>query len=574
MRYSKLRSRAGLIGFIALFCFISIKRFPCAGDVISQRPDRQTIVQQAKLGGSWYPAGAEQLRTKISSFFSFAKQHFNVAVTSKSVKALIVPHAGYRYSGMCAASAYRTLLDGNKKNQNIKRVFLMAPSHYENFYGIALPKYGAYRTSLGDCQIDQRVVDALKTRHPFKVIENAHEKEHSLEIQLPFLQETIENFMLVPLVVGNLSDKDYTLVSQVLHEFINDQTLVVVSSDLIHHGPRYSFDLYKSEITDRIKQLDSTVIEAIMNGSFNAFEKAVHRTAFSKKPELTICGRNPIKILLKLIERKTLDSVSARLCSYYTSAHMHQFDKDTKSTVSSLIGSVPDVDAQNCVSYGGLIFTNEPLASRSPEEQLTGYEKKALLTLAREVLKNAFARKQGKGIEEALLLPIASPGVERITGAFVTLSDKNDALRGCVGRIRSNDPLSLVVAAMAKAAAFSDSRFLPLTKEELPGVGISISVLTKPSKIDDYNKIILSKHGIILSKKKRGLLSRSVFLPHVATSFGWDLSTTLRQLSKKARLDSEEYKDAQFEVFESFSIKEKEKINFKRTPAKQSREFF
>jgi AmmeMemoRadiSam system protein A len=134
----------------------------------------------------------------------------------------------------------------------------------------------------------------------------------------------------------------------------------------------------------------------------------------------------------------------------------------------------------------------------------------------------------------------------------VTLNKKTGALRGCIGRIITSQPLYKTVVQMARAAAFHDSRFSPVKKEELDDLIIDITVLTPPKRVASYNDIKLGKHGIILKKG----FKRSVFLPQVPGTFGWDLTKTLEQLALKAYLKRDEWKNSTYEVFEGFEFKE------------------
>ena len=232
---------------------------------------------------------------------------------------------------------------------------------------------------------------------------------------------------------------------------------------------------------------------------------------------------------------------------------MEQARKNNRINIKKLLSDMPDDLIKNSVSYAGLVFTTEKNETLKQEDQLTDYEKQSLYILAKRSIENEF--KENK-IPSNLLWPVRTISLDKDSGAFVTLNN-NGQLRGCIGRIISNQELFKTVQEMAIAAAFNDTRFNKVTKTELDNLDISISVLTSPKSINSYNEIILGQHGIILKKPtKSGYLANAVFLPKVPTDWGWTLQKTLEQLSLKAGLDKDAWiSDCSFDVFESFEIK-------------------
>jgi len=512
----------------------------------TQKPAKTPIIHKAHLAAGWYPQNKEILIKSIDDYLKIAQQEFYVANDPYKVKALIVPHASHYFSGLAACTAYQSLLTSkNQKNTRINKVIILCPSHTKGFYGIALPNYDFYETVLGKIEVDQTSINNLKKQNLFNEDEMVSNTEHAIEIQLPFLQQTISNFKIIPLIVGAITISDYDLVAQELKKVIDDTTLIVISSDFIHFGSNFNYKPFDKNILYQIKQTDSLAIQAINKQSFSEYNQVMINT------KATICGHGPIKILLKLLEQKLFGKINTQLSCYYTSPQLENARKKNRNVINvkSLMKHVPDEKMQHSVSYASLIFNAQDLNELKKEDLLTGYEKKTLLKLARNCIKNAL---EGNPINEALLYPIKTLALSQISGAFVTLNKKDDILRGCIGRIITTDPLYKTVAEMSKASAFKDSRFSPLTKEELKNVVIDITVLTPPQKVENYNKIVLGKHGIIL--KKEGL--SAVFLPQVPLSFGWNLNTTLEHLSLKAGLSKDDWKEeCSFEVFEGFEIK-------------------
>ena len=498
----------------------------------------------------FYPQTKEALLKDIADSFAKARANFGVNANANLIKAVIAPHAGYSYSGVCAASAYQTLFEqvvlaGRIKNRRIKRVVILAPSHSVSFSGIALPDYSAYETPLGSISVDREAVEQLSKKSPFWTVPDAHDVEHSLEVQLPFLQSAIHDFKMVPLIVGALTVQDYVTIAEELKKVVDRTTLVVISSDFTHHGKNYGYQKFTKDIFYHIRRLDSSIIEAILEKSYVAWDQLLRRTG------ATVCGRNCINLLLKMIEQGVFGGIEGRLTSYYTSGQV-SIAKRHGFIAHKLFENVLDNQMANSVSYAGIIFTQQKLVDLPLKDRLTGYERRALLQSARDAIANAF-RSGPSRLQELLLAPVLTPMLKTRSGAFVTLKTKDDMLRGCVGDILPKQSLYLTVLERAKSAAFNDSRFLPLIEREVRDVVIDITVLSVPEEVENYKNIVIGHDGIILKKGGRS----AVFLPQVPTEFGWNLNTTLEHLSMKAGLSKDGWKHgAEFEVFEGVEFTE------------------
>jgi AmmeMemoRadiSam system protein B/AmmeMemoRadiSam system protein A len=506
----------------------------------------ETIIHTAHLPSSWYPQDPNKLKTDLDFYFDLTDKHFPVDVALQNVRALIVPHAGHFYSGLCAATAYQTIRGVRDESTAIKRVIILAPSHFSLVDGIALPDYTVYRTALGDIPLDTEAIKILKRNDYFCVEPKAHQTEHAIEIQLPFLQHTLSDFKLVPLIVGNLQPKGLSRIISTLKRIIDRNTLIVVSSDFTHHGADYEYILFDKNITANLRQLDSSAVNAITQQSPELFSKMLTQT------RATICGRDPICLLLRLLAGHQLGNVDALLSCYYTSAHLEHARKNaTTLDASILTQDLPDELASRSVSYVGMVFAS-PSSADATTTPLTSFEQRALLTSARAVLKNSLKKNEDQ-IDERLLMPLMSLGALRSNGAFVTINTKSGNLRGCIGNIVSTNPLYQTVASMTKAAAFHDTRFTPVQAEELNNLELDITILTPPRAVESYQNIVLGTHGIILKKDNHS----AVFLPQVAPEQGWDLETTLKHLALKAGLEHNAWQEGcSFEVFEGFEIKE------------------
>lgn len=520
------------------------------------------------LSSGWYEQTKPALEQQLKENFDIAARFFDVAVASSTIRAIIAPHAGYGFSGIAAAAAYYPLFDDKikrTKNTYIKRVIVLAPSHHVAFAGVAIPDFTVYRTVLGDITVDGEAILTLKRALAlFKVIPGLYAAEHSLEVQLPFLQSTVADFKLIPLIIGEMTGASIKEVANVLFAqkgLLGASTLVVVSSDFVHQGPSYGYQPVKKHILDGIRQIDSQVVRAVAAQDLNQFNEVIQRTG------ATVCGQGPLRLLLALLNQgalgRQLESrlephLESWLACYYTSAQRERTrgGMNQDINVNVLMGDCPDAEAQNSVSYVSMIFTTPQRVSLPLIDRLTAYEKRALLKLARTSITNEFVVTDAKKTSE-LLLPLASEGLMMPAGAFVTLTTKtlNTAgdLRGCIGRITTHEPLFLTVQKVAREAAFSDSRFSPVRAKELSAIAIDISVLEQPVKVASWKDIVIGKHGILLSKG----FSQAVFLPQVATEQGWDLKTTLQHLSVKAGLERDAWqKDATFQVFEGCEFKE------------------
>ncbi len=499
------------------------------------------LVRGPILSEGWYPQEKGALNALLENYFALAAKDFPAQVGSDSIRAVIVPHAGYAYSGLCTATAFRPLLtNGDKKNTHIKRVIVLAPSHHLPFNFVALPDFASYRTVLGDIPVDRDAVAKLAQTSFFKTFGEVYLTEHSMEIELPFLQKTVAQFKLVPLIVGGIDKGSISAIAAALRTIIDDKTLVVVSSDFVHHGKNYGYEKFTKDVVDQVRQLDSELVRAIVAQAPDRFADVMQRT------KATVCGHDPISILLELLKSSALGDLESRLTCYYSSPQIERArTRDGGVRTSGLFDEIADAVAETGVSYVGLLFTTDRRAKLPVVDRLTGYEKRALLALARRAIEKTFA--------PALLYPIASEGMSVPAGAFVTLK-KNGELRGCIGSIETQEPLYKTVVARARDAAFRDSRFTPLTRDELDQVTIDITILEPPVSVPSWKDIVVGKHGVVL---KQGFAS-AVFLPQVATEQGWDRETMLSHLSRKAGLPADAWKEkgTTFRVFEGGEISE------------------
>ncbi|MCP4645042.1 MAG: AmmeMemoRadiSam system protein B, partial [bacterium] len=305
------------------------------------------------LAGRWYTADAEDLAAEIESYLDQAD-----TPPLASVHALILPHAGYRYSGPTAAYGVKSVA-----GRRFSRVIVLGPTHGVAMRNAAsVPDVTHYATPLGEAPLDVEFLDALKAFPQFVSIPEAHRGEHSVQIEVPFLQQALGEFRLVPIVVGQLDLATARAVARVLCSLIDEETLVVVSSDFTHYGPRFEYVPFREDIPESIEKLDMGAVQEIEKRDPASFMEYVEKTG------ATICGRNAIAVLLAM-----LPSDSEALMLHY----------DTSGRMTG--------DATNSVSYLSIAFTGrwrkgEPMEAQNTDASLSEQDKEQLLKLARGTL--------------------------------------------------------------------------------------------------------------------------------------------------------------------------------------------
>ena len=429
-------------------------------------------IRPPAVAGLFYPLDRKELEQNIREYLD------QVHVDIPPPKAIIAPHAGYIYSGPIAAEVYASLKPARHR---INKVVLLGPAHRVYLEGLALPDATTFATPLGDIEIDQELVNTVRRFPQVTVMDSAHAQEHSLEVHLPFLQIVLEDFSLLPLVVGEVNQDQ---VSEVLSAvWGGDETLIVISSDLSHYHEY-----------DTARQIDAATSKAIANYQLDAIGPN------------QACGCRPMRGLLNLARQRDME---IEILDVRNSG-------DTAGTHDQVVG------------YGAYAvhYRQSPLAK---------YEKE-LLAIARQSIEYGFANRQPlkpdlNQYDEILRQPRAT---------FVTLKiDSN--LRGCIGTLQAVDPLLTSVADSAYKAAFQDPRFSPLTQEEFNQIEVSISVLTPPEEItftsetDLVSQLQAGIDGLIIESGHK----RATFLPEVWHSLP-EANDFLRQLKLKAGMGAGE----------------------------------
>ncbi|OHB63543.1 MAG: hypothetical protein A2Y77_03365 [Planctomycetes bacterium RBG_13_62_9] len=483
-------------------------------------PARQVL--KSSIAGTWYSADPNVLRAEIAGYFKEA-----AVEPRRDVIGLILPHAGYAYSGRTAACAIKSL------GRGYSRVVVIGPTHHlpmEDMFSV--PRATHYRTPLGEVPLDVEFIARLLRCPLFQDVPAAHEQEHSVQIEVPLLQYKLGSFKLVPIVAGQCSPETVAQAGKVLAGMVDESTLVVASSDFTHYGPQYQYIPFTKDVPEGIRKLDMDAF------AFVAAKDSRGLLEHRRRTGATICGCVPIAVLLAMLPA----AAEAQQVKYATSGEM---TGDYTNSVSYLAAAFHGV-------WPPVVETQDLASLQAATGTLTPEDKKALLSLVRATIRYGLEKQRMP--EAADLGFTASEAVKAPRAAFVTLT-KNGQLRGCIGDIFPQRPLYKSVLTNAIYAAFADRRFTPLQKDEFGQIHIEISALTPPAPVASYREIRIGTDGMVMNKDGH----TAVFLPQVAPEQGWDLETTLANLSMKAGLPADAWKEgASFQVFQADVFGEEE----------------
>jgi len=478
-----------------------------------QDNDKNLHNRQPCVAGRFYPSNPTELIKELEAYFEEAQPK-----NTENVLAIITPHAGYVYSGLVAASSFNQI----DPKKDYEHIFVIGSSHRTYFDGASIYNKGNYLSPLGTVEVDLELAKKLIDNHKvFTYNEDAHLQEHSLEVQIPFLQYKMKrDFKIVPIVMGTQSANTIEKVAKALKPYLNERNLFVISSDFSHYPP---YD-------DAVK-VDEATATAIASNSPEEFLETIRNNEKKSISNLStsICGWTSVLTLLEMTE--DMEKVEIIPLQYKNS------------------GDASFGDKSQVVGYWSMVVTQ--LKTQDDEEfYLTEKDKKTLLHIARETVESYTRFGEIPEIDTAGF----SQAIKTPAGAFVTLN-KEGALRGCIGNFTPDKPLYYVVQDMAISAATKDYRFSKVTESELKKIDIDISVLTPMKKIDSIDEIVLGKHGIYIKKG----WNRGTFLPQVATKTGWDLEEFLGHCSRdKAGIGWEGWKDADIFTYEALVFDENE----------------
>lgn len=480
------------------------------GGILNMGSSAATIREPA-VSGQFYPSDTTKLRQMIAADLANAT---DLPAIDGHIIALLVPHAGYIYSGPVAAYSYRLL-----EHSHYNKVIICGPSHRYPFIGLSV--YGpdiAWRMPFGQVSCNSSLCKQLVDKHAgLDVIPAAHLQEHSIEVQLPFLQTVLKDFSLVPIVMGNQDHATIKTLSDALSALpFDDSTVMIASSDWQHYKPASEGWKFDSLGLDCIQKLDLDRLEKYL---------AEDRTQ--------MCGGGPAVAIFRAALAKGANRV--KILKYGDSGDI----TGDKSSVVSYVAAV-------------LYKSDKPEAKAEPPKKakiedsgkryLSDPDKQTLLKIARQSIETYLAKNEIPDftVSDSLKLPGA---------AFVTL-EENGQLRGCIGQTVAIAPLYETVARCAVSAAVEDPRFDPVLPSELPNIHIEISVLTPLQKVKSLDEIVVGRDGLMIGlRSNRGLL-----LPQVATEWHWDKTQFLEETCHKAGLDKDAYKDPRAEIYKFQAI--------------------
>ena len=451
-------------------------------------------IKEPCVAGTFYPDDPKELSGMINGYLN------KVVPESPSgeIFALISPHAGYGYSGEVAAFGYKLI-----KNKPYKTVIILGTSHRYSFSGVSVYPEGLFKTPLGSIKIDNEFAGRLLNSDPeINFTPEAFKEEHSVEVQLPFLQKTLKSFKIVPIVLGDCTLSTCKKLAALLKEAIgNRKDVLVIASTDMYHGYDYEEADRVDELTlNAIKHMDSEgLYYGLRDGNMQA------------------CGG--FGVVTALILAKDLGHDKVAVLKHTNSAEV---------TVKKAKG-IWTVGYASCA-------IDQPKGEKS---MLNESQQKRLLEIVRTTLETYL--KTGKKPE----FNETDPGLLKTMGAFVTLNE-NGALRGCIGNLVGSEALYLTVRDMAVEAATGDPRFSPVSLSELKNINIEVSVLSAMEKIDNPDKIKLGVHGVLVRSGFRS----GVFLPQVATETGWSKEDFMAHLCEdKAGLSRDAWKDKRTEIY-------------------------
>lgn len=477
-------------------------------------PTKRPVVRPATQANRFYTGDPEELRQEVDSFLAMQSGRGMLS----HVAALIVPHAGYYYSGQVAASAYMSI----DPKHTFKRIFLLGPSHHEWLDGASVnTEADYYATPFGNVKVDHETAMKLAEEDVFSYRPEAHDREHCLEVQLPFLQRRLGANLppIVPIIISTNHYEKLKRMAEVLKPYFTDENLFVISSDFSHY-PTY----------EDACEVDAKTGRAIETGDVEQFIATLEANARQGMRNLatSACGEFAIITLMLMLD----EDYEVKHLMYQNSGDI---DKQNRLRV---VGYHSFAILRKDTNSKGLTQTNSDFS-------MTDDDKRILKEIALQSIKDSL---DGK--------PIAQPCISLLTshssllekcGAFVSLH-KYGHLRGCIGHFGEDYPLHEMVAEMARAAAFEDPRFMPVSRDELNDLDIEISVLTPMRRIQSLDEFELHRHGIYIRKGYRS----GTFLPQVADEVNWTKEEFVGHCSQdKAGLGWDGWRDAELYVYEA-----------------------
>lgn len=477
--------------------------------VVARATPAGDALRRPAAAGRFYSDDPEKLAAQVDRLLAEAELASGVAMPV----ALVAPHAGYVYSGHVAAQAYRQII-----GVDYDAIVVIGVNHQDaSFRRVSVWAEGGFETPLGVAQVDEELAAALIAADERIVFDRqVHLQEHSVEVQLPFLQRVFgDDVRFAPVVIGEPSAENNGALAGALAETLSGKKALIVASADLSHYPAY----------DDAVSSDLAILQAIVAMDVQRLSDVRDELMAQGIPGLSTCTCGEGPLTAAILAAKALGANHARLLGYANS------------------GDTPFGDRDQVVGYGAVMFwqgdesVEQPLTAQgppvlSPVAPLGEGERSALLQLAHATLERYLT------LGDAPVVQPEEPGLWQRRAAFVTL-EKQGELRGCIGDLVGQRPLYLSVQWAALSAALADRRFPPVTAEELPEISVEISVLSALQEVSDVLEIEVGKHGLLIVQGDR----RGVLLPQVAVDEGWDRQALLSALCQKAGLPEDAWQD-------------------------------
>jgi len=518
-------------------------------------PSHAAEVKHSDLAGSWYPSSKAQLEDQLKGYLDAA----NPPELEGGILAIIVPHAGYLYSGPVAAYGYKAVMNSDKagsrgkgsafakasadrqgarvppsprlrrtgKGQGSRTVIILGFSHRQYLDGVSVYGGDSWKTPLGEIVVDTVMAGRIISSNPrFKFQKELFDDENSVEMQIPFIQMafgkmgqsppgTVPIFpKIVPIAFGNQNYSDAYALATILADLVKDRSdcLIVASTDLSHYYPYQDANSIDKRTIDTLGRL-----------------KAKEFYGEVKMGSCELCGLMPVTASLLVAEMLGYDKI--KTLKYANSG-------DITGDKAKVVGYVSAVVYKEEIASAASRPRNDA-AQEIKSSMLNDSQRNKLLQIARESI-TSFVKdgKRKTFIEKDTIL-------SQPMGAFVTLHEAGE-LRGCIGNMVGHGPLYQTIADMAIEAATGDPRFRKLSAGEIDKIDIEISVLSPLQRVKSADEIKIPGHGVIV---KSGFNS-GVYLPQVADETGWNKEEFLTSLcAHKARLAPDAWKDPATEMY-------------------------
>ena len=444
------------------------------------------------VSGMFYPSDSTVLHNYVDSLLAAVP---TPDIDQSTIISGVVPHAGYVYSGYTAAAFFKTI-----EGMSFDIVYIIAPTHTTAFQGFSVFSGDGYLTPLGLVDVNREASERLISTHPSaSFIPSVHVEEHAIEVELPFLQRSLEpGFSIVPVVVGYVSSDELRYLAELmLAEAYSSDILIIASSDLSHYPPQ-----------DLAEEIDSVTVESFLSGDTENFLSTTLPEDAPPEVATYACGRLPMAAVL--FYNSLFPGSETYLLGYATSADAGG-DPSGVVGYASIVTATPQFDPQLW--------------------SLSNQTRTELLEIAKNSVSSAVSGQGGMIPEFLKGSELALP-----RGVFITLRE-NGALRGCIGTLRPVYPLAEAVARMAASAALDDPRFRPVTSDELNLLEYEISVLTPLQIMQNWEDVRLGTDGLYIIKNG----CSGVLLPQVPQEMNWNRDEFLTGLCRKAGLPDDAY---------------------------------